>query len=281
MYFNRVGMLQTSTQETIIAISAGTIVLGILGAFIISFLLIYQKKQQKNRLEREQLQVKFNQALLETQLEIQEQTLKTISQEIHDNIGQALTLAKLNLNTILPAADEQLHQKIVNSKELVSKAIGDLRDLSRSLDTDYVKEMGLQRAIEYELEMMQKTGTITTRLQVDGPMIRLDKQKELILFRIVQETFNNIIKHAEATSLDVTIGYQQETLELRVADDGKGVDLTPLHEGNNNNFGLGIRNMHNRAKLIGADFSINSSLGKGTVVKIVLAIENSNHENKQ
>jgi signal transduction histidine kinase len=70
-----------------------------------------------------------------------------------------------------------LQQKILDSKQLVSKAITDLRDLSRSLDTDYVQEMGLQRAIEYEMEMIRKTGTIETNMIVEGTLFRLEKQK--------------------------------------------------------------------------------------------------------
>ena len=238
---------------------------------VISYLL--KRKKYKYFKEKQELQAQFHQTLLQTQLEIQEQTLKNISQEIHDNIGQALSLAKLTLNTMLPVSDERLQQKILNSKDLVSKSISDLRDLSRSLDTDYVKEMGLQRAIEYEMEMMNKTETIETALIVDGTVIRLDKQKELILFRIVQETFNNIIKHAEASRLEVKVNYKPTEIELLIADNGKGVDLSPFCEQVNNTFGLGIRNMHNRAKLIGADFRMSSTLGKGTRVQIILPLE--------
>jgi len=144
--------------------------------FIVYFVLIHRKKQLLHSIEKEKIKNEFKQTLLQSQLEIQEQTLKTISQEIHDNIGQSLSLAKLTLNTMLPIEDKRLKEKIINSKELVSKSIADLRDLSRSLDTDYVKEMGLQRAIEYELEIMHKTETIATRLIVEGNMIRLEKQ---------------------------------------------------------------------------------------------------------
>lgn len=231
--------------------------------------MLIEKNEQENQQKNE---------LLRAQTEIQEQTFKNISQEIHDNIGQALTLAKLNLNTMLPQENEQLCEKILNSKDLVSKAIADLRDLSRSLDTDYIKEMGLQRAIEYELEMLQKTGTIGTFLHVEGTMVRLDKQKELILFRIIQETFHNIIKHAEATQLEVSIQYKPSELEMLIADNGKGLDLTPLSEANNPEFGLGIRNMHSRAKLIGAVFEMKSILEKGTQVKILLPLEINDNE---
>src|SRR6185295_17670737 len=104
--------------------------------------------------------------------------------------------------------------------------------LSRSLDTDYVQEMGLQRAIEYELEMIRKTGTIETNMIVEGSIFRLQKQNELILFRIVQETLNNILKHASAKSINVNINYSASAFTLIIKDDGKGVDLN--NEKNNN-----------------------------------------------
>jgi signal transduction histidine kinase len=226
------------------------------------------------------MQHEFSQTLLQSQLEIQEQTLRNISQEIHDNIGQALSLAKLNLNTMSLDDTEQLLQKIGNSKELVSKAIVDLRDLSRSLNTDYVEEMGLIRSVEYELEMLRKGGTHQTGLVIEGSVYRFDKQKELITFRIVQEVLNNIIKHAKAGRIDVYALYNGDALELSITDNGQGVDLSPLNENNSGNFGLGIRNMHNRAKLIGATFSMSSSIGNGTTVKINLPKEN-NHSNNE
>jgi len=252
----------------------------LLAGFFIVIIIAYANRRKKKFIEEKQImQSKFQNELLQTQLEIQEQTLKNISQEIHDNIGQALSLAKLNLNTMPPTDDVALQQKILNSKELVSKAIVDLRDLSRSLDTDYVQEMGLQRALEYEMEMIRKTGTIETNLIVEGTLFRLEKQKELILFRIVQETFNNILKHAGAKAINVYIDYETNGFTLIIKDDGKGMNLQPLSDGENNNFGLGIRNMHNRAKLIGADFNMNSKIGEGTEVRIVLQNDRTN-ENK-
>ncbi len=222
----------------------------------------------------------FEKELLNSQLEIQEQTLKNISQEIHDNIGQALTLAKLNLNMMSLENPVQLVQKIGNSKELVSKAINDLRDLSRSLNTDYVEEMGLLRSVEYELEMISKSGTLQTQLQITGQVYRFDRQKELITFRIVQEVLNNIVKHARADSIEVRANYTGDKMELIITDDGEGVDLSPLNRNDHSGFGLGIRNMHNRASLIGADFKIMSTIGKGTSVHLILPKEN-NHINER
>jgi len=261
-------------------VRTGAIIFLLLALLFIIFIVFSIQRRRKMILEKKQMEHQYQQTLLQTQLEIQEQTLKNISQEIHDNIGQALSLAKLNLNTMTPIDDEMLQQKILNSKELVSKAIVDLRDLSRSLDTDYVQQMGLQRAIEYEVEMIRKTGTVETNMIVEGSMFRLEKQKELILFRIVQETFNNILKHAGAKNINVNINYDAAGFALIIRDDGKGVDLQSFNRGENNNFGLGIRNMHNRAKLIGADFKMSSMPGEGTEVRIILPNE-PNNENKQ
>jgi two-component system NarL family sensor kinase len=247
----------------------------LLGIFILLLATLYSKRQQKNKSERIKMKSQFQQELLQAQLEIQEQTLRTISQEIHDNIGQVLSLAKLNLNTMEIDKKEELQEKIVDSKKLVSKAIQDLRDLSKSMNTDNIEAIGLVKAIEYELEMIRKTG-FKTEVNIDGNIIRLEPQKELILFRIIQEVLNNIIKHAEANSVTAMIQYASDQIRISLKDNGKGFDLTPLTENAPSSFGLGIRNMNNRARLINADFTISSSAGEGTEVVITVPLNNHN-----
>jgi len=251
----------------------GTVVLLLVGGFLISFLFMYQKKKRQNEMEKQLMSNQFSQTLLQTQLEIQEQTLKTISQEIHDNIGQVLSLAKLNLNTMDITKQTELQEKIMDSKNLVSKAIQDLRDLSKSLNTDNIAAMGLLNAVQYELDMIRKTG-FETVFEVTGTIQKMEPQKELIIFRIVQETLNNIIKHAAAKKITVVAAYSPDKLELQVLDDGQGVDLSRLNEGSIPGFGLGIRNMHNRATMIGAVFNISSNLGTGTTVKLIIPFTN-------
>ena len=259
-------------SETLIA---GSLTIFILIIFILLFISEYQRRRSAHVKEKQKMQFNFQQELLRTQLEIQEQTLKTISQEIHDNIGQVLSLAKLNLNRMDISKHNELEEKIKDSKNLVSKAIQDLRDLSKTLNTDNIAAIGLIRAIEYELEMIRKTGSHQTSLETEGHVVRLEGQNELIVFRIVQEVLNNIIKHAEAGSIRIKASYSEDKMSLLITDDGKGVDLSPLYEeSNNNNFGLGIRNMHSRAKLINGDFSMNSAIGKGTSVKLVVPLNN-------
>jgi two-component system, NarL family, sensor kinase len=256
--------MSTSQNNILVLVIAVTCLLALLTAFMALTIIVYNKRKRKILLEKELLEKTYQEEILKTQLEIQEQTFKNISQEIHDNIGQALTLAKLNLNTLSPVAEQE---KITATKDLVSKAIVDLRDLSRSLNTDYVASMGLHKAIETELAMIDRTGVIQTVFSVQGEPYRLDDQKELILFRMVQEMLNNVIKHSEAKTLKATILYNED-FELLLNDDGKGFDSEAIM--GSTYAGLGLRNIANRAKLIGAILQVDSSPGKGTQIRISL-----------
>lgn len=248
-----------------------TISVFLMAGFFILVLVAYINQRKKKHIEEKKtMQVNFQQELLRTQLEIQEQTFKNISQEIHDNIGQVLSLAKLNLATADLNKAEALQQKIEDSRKLVAKAILDLRDLSRSLNTDYLADMGLGRCVEYELELIKKTGSFETQLITEGCGYPLGQQRELILFRILQEVISNIIKHAKASLITVELCYEPHAFSLRVTDNGQGFDLGILREGQHLEEGLGIKNMHNRAQLIGAQFSMTSTIQKGTVVDVRL-----------
>jgi two-component system, NarL family, sensor kinase len=261
-----------NNNDIIVTILTGSVILLIMVCFVISFILLYQKKYFRHRQEMEKMSDHFSQTLLQTQLEIQEKTLNTISQEVHDNIGQVLSLAKLHLGTVDINNPSGLPEKIENSRQLIGKAIQDLRDLSRSLNTNYVTQMGLQRSVEYELDLIKKAGSHETRVEVTGEPVRLDPQKELIIFRIGQEVLNNIIKHASATVIVVRFTYTHSNFELEFVDNGKGFNLETLEEERGKNAGLGVKNMHSRAALIGALYHISSTTGKGTTVKISLPL---------
>ncbi len=263
---------ETSLISGVIPIIIITLFLLIVAIGIIMLVLVYQKKQLQYLREKEQLKVVFEKQILESKLEIQEQTVKNISQEIHDNIGQILSLAKLTLNTINLNKPGILQEKIDDSKQLVGKAIQDLRDLSKTLDTDYVTEMGLIKSIEYELQLIRKTGSIETILITEGTFYRLPNQHELILFRIFQEVINNIIRHSKASSITVNVYFRPDNFRYQITDNGVGFDLSSVHQTEVKKSGLGIRNIQNRAQLIGASFELVSEPGKGTTVKITLPL---------
>ena len=266
-------MGKSSFEESVASIILlGTIAFLILGVFIITFITFYNKRKNRYLKEKREMKNQFEKVLLQSRLEIQEQTVNFVSQEIHDNIGQVLSLAKLNIGMIDIYQPEKAKEKIDDSRELVGNAIQDLRNLARSMNTSYIMEMGLLRSIEHEVEVIRKSGVFTPQLNVEGQPVKFDAKKELILFRIFQELINNIIKHAAAKKVDIRIGFTEEFINITVTDNGKGFDTTQLNFPGNPAFGLGLSNMKNRAHLIGAEFSISSIPGTGTTIDIRLPL---------
>ena len=237
----------------------------LMGLFVLSFFLVYRKNQNIKESEIENL----NNALLQTQIEIQEQTLKTVAQEIHDNIGQILSLAKLNLNTFPVITDAAIQARVDDTKHLIGKAIVDLRDLSRSLNGDKINELGLEQAISSELKILQNTGKFSTGLLITGSPYKLDSKKEMVLFRMVQEAMNNAIKHSKAKTIDVQLMYGTEIFQLSITDNGIGFNPANLLA---QQPGIGLKSMQNRAELIGGIFSVLSSSATGT--SIIIEIKN-------
>lgn len=260
--------MEKDQTDIIIIIAGGAALFLFLSVFIVIFLLKYWRKQSLHQKKISEMQYTFQQELLRTQLEIQEQTLKNISQEIHDNIGQTLSLAKLNLNTIDPQKENSVQKKIYNSKELVSKAIHDLRNLSKSLNTDSFLSGGLVKGIETELSMMEKAGIFHTQFNITGTSVHIDAKKELILFRIVQEAINNIIKHSNADEVKVKAIFENNFLKIIIRDNGKGFETAEGSEGS------GLRNMHSRAGLIGGKFDVETN-SNGTQISVTVPIAES------
>ncbi|GEO03139.1 hypothetical protein AAE02nite_08030 [Adhaeribacter aerolatus] len=259
--------------DDIVIVIGSTLLMLLVSSFVVVFIFIHRSQYNKHLKEKEEIKNAFEQEILKAQLEMQEQTLHTLSQEIHDNIGQVLSLAKLNLNTILLADDNPAAPKINTTKELVGKAIQDLRNLSKSLNTDHISQKKLSEALQLELDMIGKTGVFKTSLHVEGTEEPFDPQKQLILYRMVQEALQNIIKHAKAGCIWVELKYLPEGLELRIQDDGTGFDLAALQNPDVKEKGTGLGNMYHRARLLGADLSIQSQLGKGTLTQLSLPIK--------
>jgi two-component system, NarL family, sensor kinase len=256
-------------NQVVVGMLAASLLFLILSVFIILFVIMFQKRRQQHTKEMTELQHNYEQALLRSQLEIQEETLRNISLEIHDNIGQVLSLAKLQLNT-LPTPPHPENQEIfATTKQLVSKAITDLRSLSKSLHPDRVNELGLEENIRHELDMLEKTRQYETHLKISGSPYKIPVQTQTILFRIVQESISNIIKHAGASRIDVALDYEPARFCLTVQDNGVGIGNAVA----NADSGIGLKNMHHRSAIIGAQFSVTAGVAGGTIANICLPVE--------
>ena len=201
---------------------------------------------------------------------MQEQTFLSISQEIHDNVGQILSLVRLNISTLGKAENVAAEQKISSSKELLDQAINDLRDLSKRLNSKYVARQKLSCLLKFQIDLIGKTGVVGTHFEVQGEERVLNPEKKLILFRIVQEALNNAVRHAEASMITAKLEYKSEKTILSISDDGKGFTAPGKAVNNGSSQGTGTYNMYYRASLIGAKLRIQSTRGEGTQIFLEL-----------
>ena len=246
-----------------VAISLAVVAVG-----IISLFLNYRNKRVQAIQEKEKMQAAFNQQLLQSQLEMQEHTSNIISAEIHDNVGQILSLAKVQLN-IIDQGETLDRSLLADAKESVSKAMTDLRDIAKSLNSEQIKLSSLQEITELELHRINRLGLMATSLKTNGETKNLQEQKKLIIFRIIQESLQNIIKHSGAKKIEIWFHYEKDNLKIEVVDNGKGFDKTLLERKE----GLGLQNIMSRALVIGGKANINSVPGQGTVITIISPYE--------
>ncbi len=225
---------------------------------------IYLKRKNKLLLEKERMNIEFEQTLLRSQLEIQENTFNEISREIHDNIGQVLSLVRINLNTIKAPEDIQ---KVDLMDELLGKAISDLRSLSHSLDADHIRNNGWTVAVQKLLSDLQKSGKYKTFITIEEKLPALGNDKPIILFRMIQETVNNIIRHAGADTIHLDAKKNKDKIIISIRDNGKGFDA------GKKSVGVGLQNLKNRSKMINAGLYIHSEPGGGTEVTIAINVE--------
>jgi signal transduction histidine kinase len=252
--------MATDKQNIILAILTGTAFILLFGFFTFLVVLNFVKRKRKLLLEHQVRESKFQQELLQAQLEMQEHTFQTVSQEIHDNVGQILSLAKVNLNIL--AMEEGAPSRILDVKEQVTHAITELRHLSSGYYADKLADMGLLPAIKSQLQQLEKTGLFAVEFQSDMEQVEIDKNKTIFIYRMVQEVLNNAVKHSRADKICVQVFKKEEQLHIIVSDNGKGF----IENGDGFTPGIGLNSIRQRAAIIDATVTIRSAPGKGTTV---------------
>jgi signal transduction histidine kinase len=258
--------MQKEKLDLIISVIAASLFVLLLVISVLFLFRIYLKRKNKLLLEKERLNIEFEQTLLKSKLEIQEQTFNEISREIHDNIGQVLSLVRINLNTLKAPGESE---KIEMMDDLMGKAIADLRSISHSLNADHIRTNGWMLPVTRLLSDLQKTGKYKTFIQEDEELPTLGNDKPIILFRMIQEIVSNIIRHAAADTIHLNARNENGKLVIKIGDNGKGFDA------GKNPGGVGLQNLRSRSKMIGADLAIKSEQGKGTYITISIKTDNS------
>ncbi|MCW3118617.1 MAG: hypothetical protein JWM28_2699, partial [Chitinophagaceae bacterium] len=218
--------MQNSNTEIYFAIIIAIILGLLLVGFIVTILFLYQRRQHRQEQELVRMKDTYEHEVLRSQMEIQESTLKTISQELHDNIGQMLSVVKLSLSVLPLEKDHPAQEMTKHSQQVLNKAIFDLSDLTKSMHTDRCVEIGLADSISFELASIKRAGILQVDFSVTGNEFQFDEQKSIFIFRMFQEMMNNILKHSGARNVTVSLIYSADDIFImEIEDDGVGFDV--------------------------------------------------------
>ncbi len=249
-----------SVENQVYVIIYSTLFLGgIMSTFVISMVFIHRQRQAQNRQKVDQIKSEHEKTLLNIENEIQQDTLTQIGRELHDNIGQLLSLAKLNFGSLKP-------EKHAEGKEILNQVIQEVRGLSKTLNLDWVESISLSEFIEQQLERINNTGFCETVLEADVELVDLPKDQKLVLIRVIQESLNNAIKHASPDKIGIKIYRDGLNRRIRIQDDGSGFDTSLQTNGS------GMHNLKKRMDTIGGEFKLTSAVGEGT--EIILTLPN-------
>jgi signal transduction histidine kinase len=223
--------------------------------------LVYEK-------EKEIINTQHNQEMLTAQLEIQEQTMQDIGREIHDNVGQRLTLASIYTNQL---SFENQYPLITGRIEaianIINESLAELRHLSKSLTDQNTETKELAELIQNECDKVAALKSCTISCHFNSSVFVSGMLKKFIL-RIIQEFIQNSLKHAGCKNINLNFDYNDRGLSILASDDGKGFDMNVYKERSEK--GIGILNMKKRAELMGAVFAINSEINKGTTLNLFI-----------
>jgi signal transduction histidine kinase len=257
--------MDSLTQEiTIIVVGSAFFLLVAIG--IIVLFLIYQKRQLQFILEKQELNNQFQKELLTTRLEAQEETLNQLSRELHDNIGQLLSSAKLLIGVTRRSLPQPL-EELQLAEDTVSKAITELRSMSKALNKDWLEKFNFIENLSAEAKRINATNEF--EMTINHPaIIHLPSERQLVLFRIVQEAFQNSLKHGKAKQIKISVHQIDLSLTVMIEDNGSGFDAKNIGQQ-----GVGMINIKNRAQMLGGKVEWLSN-PSGTSVAIQIPIRN-------
>jgi len=209
----------------------------------------------------------FSRQLIETE-ELERQR---IANELHDSLGQNLLVIKNSL--LVKQQQDQIEGKsLEETSELVSQTIQEVRSISHNLRPHLLDQLGITKTIRSLTKQINDSSGISISAEVDDLQNILDSKAEINLFRMVQESFNNIIKHSGATKASLEIKIFPDYLNVRIKDNGRGMNLQAIRKSENYGRGFGLYGMEKRAHLFNWIYEIISSLNRGTEIKLTIPL---------
>lgn len=246
-------------NDIILSIISVTLLILLLIAGIAITFFISNRQRIRQEVVLAETKLNFERELRQVETEVSEHILGQLARELHDNIGQTLTAMHIHIQ------NQKLdHPELAESFKPAEIYLGEvsqqLRLLSRTLNNDFIKHSGLLEAIRHETERLKALKRFEVHLDTGNGDFDLDKDQELMLFRILQEIIQNALRHSVAKNLYISLKPAGQSFEAEIADDGKGFDYEKIFSVNK---ASGLRNILKRAALANMECTIQTKPGEG------------------
>jgi two-component system, NarL family, sensor kinase len=259
---------QNKIKNIIIASVIGlTVLLALLG------LSVYRRKQLEHKAKLDAEMLKQQELRSKAVIEAEEKERVRIARELHDGIGQQLSAAKLNVSALQSVTKTDKPEEktmLQNAVDLIDESIKEVRAVSHSMMPNALIKSGLVSAVREFINKISSTGNLKVNLEIVGLSGRLENTIETVLFRVLQELVNNIIKHAKATEIGIQLIRHENELTVLVEDNGIGFDVEKM---NSEGGGIGLKNIQSRIAYLNGEVIFDSYLGKGTTVTIEVPLK--------
>jgi len=232
----------------------GTVGMLFLAITLIVFIIFHQRRVILYQLKMQQMEAEQQKVLLRASIELQEEERQRIAADLHDDAGPLLATARLYLSENMVNLDKPAQlQTIYSIKEIIDDAIKLIRNISHSLMPPTLKDFGLESAVNDFFYKINASGSLQVKCYFNDYKIRLKAEKELIIFRLIQELMNNILKHSHSSFIHLKESNDGDKIIITLLHDGKGLTQEDFIQKSKNSVGLGLKNIQSRLRVIFGD----------------------------
>jgi len=264
--------LQATTPGISIVLFLGTLGMLVLVIGLILFIIFHQRKVIRYQQKLQEMEIEQQKMMLTASIKLQEEERQRLAADLHDDAGPLLATARLYLNENLVNQDKSSQlQSIFQARQIIDDTIQLIRNISHSLMPPTLKNFGLESAINDLFQKISGSGAINASSRFHDYRDRLKPEKELVVFRIVQELVNNILKHSNSSFIHLTQNTHGDKFYLRIHHDGRGLVQADFEKLNKSNVGLGLKNISSRLRVVQGNINFEKDISQ-TYYKITMEL---------